>query len=143
MSNHVLNLENKSLQSLLAKVQRLKHYKSLLERYLDPSLAKHTEVVRFEQNCLIVMVDSPTWATPFRFQIPLLMKELKKHSEFLLLSGIICKTYPTVSESLNKNPKRPLPLLSTETAKNLMDIAKTLKDKRLQESLKKIARYSI
>lgn len=142
MTNHVLNHENKALQSILGKVQELQHYNSLLEKYLDPEVAKNCKVVRFDKNCLFVLVENGNWATQLRFQVPDLMSKLRKYPELSNLSGVICKTRPSPTLlSSYKTQSRTVSFLSHQTADSILKTAKTLTDIRLRKILEKIAGY--
>ena len=140
MTNHVLNHENKTLQSIMSKVQELQRYNVLLANYLDPEIAKNCKVARFDRNCLFVIVENGDWTTQFRFQVPDLMKKLRKHPELEQISGIICKTRPAPNSiTTPKIPPRVVSALSPHTSNSLLKTAKTLLDKRLQKVLEKIA----
>ena len=80
MSNHVLKQNSKVLQNIFGKVDELKYFNKLFAQHLDPDIAKHCQIAKFEKNCLFAIVDNGSWATQLRFHIPDLMTKLKRCS---------------------------------------------------------------
>jgi hypothetical protein len=144
MANHILKNENKILQGLIGKLDELRRFNTLLTEHLnDTDIAKHCQVVKFdEKKCLIVIVDNGSWATQLRFHIPDLMTKLRKQQGLENLSGIICKTRPKASFNNPKSKNRSMKKISLETARTILDSAKTIKDKKLREIIEKIAKHS-
>lgn len=141
MVNHILKLEHKALQTLMGKLNELKKLNQLLAQY-DPEIAKHCQVIKLEQNCLFVLVDSGNWTTQLRFQIPTLLSKFSKHPGLERLSGIICKTQPSYT-AFSKPDKtaRKAAYLTPETAENILETAKTIQDVKLKAIMEKIARH--
>lgn len=139
MTKHILNTDSKSLQSLLVKVNQAKEFNHLLAQYLPAETMKHCQVVKYEKNCLFVIVENGNWATQLRFHIPNLIKQLRQCSGFENLSGIICKTRPSYHTSKNKYRARFLSILSEEVSKKILEIAESIRDSRLKKIIQKIA----
>jgi hypothetical protein len=140
MTQHILQNDSKIICSLLAKVNFLRELNTLFSRYIDAEFAKHCQVVKYEKNCLFVLVPNGHWTTQLRFQIPDLMEKLKKHVELKNLNGIICKARPMVSLPSSKKVTRKVAPLKPETAQNILDTAQLIKDTRLRKILEKIAK---
>lgn len=140
MANHVLKHENKLLLNLLGKLDELKKYNQLFGQYLESPIAQHAQVVKFEKNCLFVIVDNGHWATQLRFSIPDLILQLREHPGLEKLNGIICKTRPHPSFAQPPRiQKRQVVRLNPLTGKQIIEIAKTIDDERLKAILKRIA----
>lgn len=140
MSNHVLKQDSKSLQGLMSRLDELQRLNTLLGEHLEVEIAKHCQVVKFEKNCLFVIVDNGSWATQLRFQIPELMTKLRQIPKMENLSGIICKTRPHPSVKSDKQKKRQVTTLSQPISEQVLEIANTIQDEKLREILTKIAR---
>ncbi|MHB1948120.1 MAG: DUF721 domain-containing protein [Gammaproteobacteria bacterium] len=143
MTHHVLKHENKSLQGLMGQLNELQELNALLTEHLDPEIAKHCQVVKFEKNCLFVIVDNGNWATQLRFNIPDVMARLRQTTKLKNISGIICKTRPNphLTKS-SKVKKRVVTGLSADAAKQILETAKTIKDDKIRKMLEKIASHS-
>lgn len=140
MSIHVLKHENKILCSLMDHLKLLQEFNALLTEYLPPELAKHCQVVKYEKSCLFVMVDNGHWTTQLRFNIPDLMTHLRKTTNLHGLSGIICKTRPQQVIGKTSKPKvKTITFMSPETATDIMEIAKSIKDEKIRKILERIA----
>ncbi len=141
MPNHILKQDNKALQTLLGRVNQLKEWNRLFAEYLEPEIAKHCEIVNYEKNCFIVIVENGSYATQLRFQIPDLMAKLKQHPQWVKLSGIICKTRPKHTLASNSR-SRTKTYLTQKTAKSILDSAQSVKDEKIRTRLQKIAGYT-
>lgn len=124
----------------MSRVDDLKKLNQIFAENLESHIAKHCEVVKFEKNCLFVIVENGNWTTQLRFQIPDLIKKLQNHFELQNLNGIICKTRPhhTLTK-VEKPPKRTMSRLSKETAEQILETAKSIQDEKLKTVLEKIA----
>lgn len=143
MANHILNNDNKTIRNILDRLNDLKELNRLLSKYVDSETSKHCQIIKYEKNCLFVIVDNGNWATQLRFRIPDLMAKLRLHAGLENISGIICKTRPAAG--LVKTPKlttRTVATLSAKTAESLLETAKTIKDPKLRAIIERIAKYS-
>jgi len=84
----ILENNNSTLQKLIAQSEHTKQYNRLLQLVLEPGLAKHCQFARLEKNTLTVAVDSPAWATRFRYAIPELKKNISAQPEFNMVKKI-------------------------------------------------------
>lgn len=137
---HILKHENKILQTIKCKLDLLQKYNQLFVLYLEPQLAKHCQVVRFEKNCLFVIVENGHWTTQLRFAIPELMGKLHQHEGLERLTGIICKTRPNVMGGARKR-RRKITRLSVKTAETVLETARSIQDVRLRGIFERIAGY--
>lgn len=104
MATHILKQDSRLLQNLLIKLEELKKFNNLFSQHLESPLAQHCHVVRYEKNCLIVLVDNATWGTQLRFRIPDVIKQLHQYPVFENLQAICSKIRPlTLLDSAVKN----------------------------------------
>lgn len=143
MSEHILKNDNKTLQNLIYHLDELKEFNSLLARHIaEPEIAKHCHIVKFDRNCLIVVVDNGNWATQLRFHIPELMVKLRQYPRLENLSGIVCKTRPNTSlPKSSKAKKRVIPQISSQTVDTLLATVQTIQDAKLRGIMEKIAEH--
>lgn len=141
MSMHILEHDNKMLKSLVDHLHELQEFNVLLSQHLPTEIVKHCQVVKFEKNCLFVMVDNGHWATQLRFNIPDLMNSLREIPKLKNLNGIICKTRPqaSVGRSSHAVKTRKVATMSPDTAADVLEIAKSIKDDKIRKILERIA----
>jgi hypothetical protein len=141
---HVLQQDSAILGSILNKLKELHSLHKILANYLDAKLASRCSVSNLEENCLTVVTESALWATPFRFQIPVLIEKLKQHTELSTLSKIICKIRP--AQHKPKPPaastERLAPRLSAQTGEMISTIAATINDEKLKAVMLNIAKHT-
>lgn len=139
MTHHILQNENKFILALRQKLHELKKFNGYLAELLDEEMKKNVQIIKFEKDCLFVLISNGHWATQFRFRIPTLMANLQKHPELKTLKGIICKTRPNLSKIKAEGAKRLSLRLSEKSAESFLQAAKNINDPRLKRILIKIA----
>ena len=91
----VLSQSKNELAYLIDKVNQLRelneHLYSILE---DPQLAKHCQIANFEDNILVIAVDSANWATRIRYISKDLIDKLSQVQPFHDLKAIRCIIAP-------------------------------------------------
>lgn len=127
------------LHQLIHHVNELTTLQAALTPLLDPTLAKHIQIASYEQGTLVVTTDSASWVTQIRFKTPELIKMLKKTDLFSKIKKIKALIRMEETTKPVKNPKTVTPI--TENNSTLIaKTAKTVKHKKLQEALKRLAR---
>lgn len=139
MLNHVLKQNAKIWQSLMERLSTLQKLNALLSQCLPADLAAHCQVVKYEKNCLIVLVTSASWATQLRFQLPELLPKLRQHALLAQLNGIVSKVRPYDYTAQDNESFRHVKPLSAETATTVKAITSTIQDERLRKIMEKIA----
>jgi hypothetical protein len=132
----ILNSQNSGLQELLHHTQRLNTLNKQLSHLLPLPLALHCTAAAVEQETLVLMVDSPAWATRLRLQSPNLIKALKDFQ----IKSVAVKIQP-----LQKAPEttpRARPKMSCDTANLLNYLAETTSDLKLKQALQRLARHT-
>ena len=139
--SHYLKQGNQALGLLLNRLKQHERWKDFLKNALPEveNLTEHCQLVRYEEQQLFMITDSPHWVMRIRFHIPELLKKFRQHPEFFGLKAIHCKAKPLFMKNyLKKISAQPL-VLSAENAEILRDAAKKITDKKLQEVLERIA----
>jgi hypothetical protein len=140
---HVLQQDNAVLGRLLTKIELLNHLNKIFTEQLDPQLARHCQLVNYEDKHLIVMTNNAIWATQFRFQIPQLISKLRLQPAFSDLLTVQCKIIPLrFDKRIPEAQQKPKMALSLKTAEIVLATAKTIKDPRLQAIMEKIAKHN-
>ncbi len=138
-----LRHESNTLGQLLVKLNQLKIWNGWLRECLplEPLLTEHCQIVKLDGTSLIVIADNPHWITRFRFFIPTLLIQLRKHSDLQNIRSICCKVRPPHHpfSSAHRIRRRPL-TVSANTAHILQETANKIQNTKLQEILRKIAK---
>lgn len=125
----------KSIQSQTA-------YLAIWRQSIDGPLKNKCMPVSYENSTLSVLIHSQGWAQKFRFEQKRILTLLRNHPEFKSLQSIKICVQPSLS---------PLPLKKTEgntsahtpisqkTATLLIQVAETIHDEKLADSLRRIA----
>lgn len=142
MTNHILKNDGKLLHNLFQKLERLREFSELFALYVEPNIVAHCKLANFQNNCLIVIVDSGNWATQLRFHIPDLIIKLRQHPPLKNIQAICCKTRPD-SDALNnrkRNRSRPMKQLSAKAAALMLQSIETIQDENIRKVMEKIAK---
>jgi len=136
-----LKEDNKSLGSLLRRLNQLKRWNTLLAQCLPPmsGLEKHVQIVNLKQQELIVLADTGAWMTQFRFNIPDILIKIKQLPEFAQVKTISCKVFPQY-KGVNLHKKRPPQQMSSATTSILQQTANKIQSPELKDIIEKIAR---
>lgn len=131
-----LKNENKTLSQLLVKCSRLKTWNQYLKDCLpeENTLLEHCQIVGLDKTSLIVIADNPHWVARFRFFIPDLIQQLKKHEDLEDIRAICCKVKPPHYRPSRKLKRQPL-LISEQTAQIMEETAGKIKNGKLKEIL--------
>lgn len=136
-----LSHESKNLNNILTKVKELDELNQKLAHYLEPNLSKYCQVANRIGNRLVILTANASIATQLRFQGIDLLRKFKQEPILQKIQEIHCKVRPPFESTRRFSPKK-IPLLSTETAKVIRDIASTLKDAKLKEIMDRIAKHT-
>jgi len=137
--NSLLTTDHRQLEFILQKVTQLNKLNQRVAAYLDPNLVNYCQVANQSNEQLIIVVANGSIATQLRFCIPDLLKKLQQDPLFKKIKNIQCKVLPTLHQSLSQAVTPKMPLLSTETASLVQNIADSLEDPKLREIMQRIA----
>ena len=140
----------KSIASLLsarngALGKTLKHSRHLLQlehgikALLPTEIAPHCRLANVQDDVLTLAVTSNVWASRLRYQLPQLLRQLKRHRRFHHLKEIRLVVLP---ESRQRHRQRPPLKLTLKSAEVINSAASSIDDKRLSAALRKLVRHA-
>ncbi len=126
---------------LLDKAQELRELNEIVHRFLDAELGLHCEVANVRSGCLILIVDSASWATRLRYELTNLLDRLRYEARLFQISSVQCFVR---KRPLRKNASisKTAPALSHENAKLFYAQAAEESDADLAEALRRLAKRS-
>jgi len=141
----------KSIQSLLdtsghidkisRKINRLSKINAIVTEHLSAPINQHIHVANLERDQLVLHIDSSSWASLLRLQIPGLIEQLKQHHGLATLNNIRIKVKPvTVNQTITKQLRQAQ--LSTQSSNIIRDYANSISDQTLKTALLRLANRS-
>jgi hypothetical protein len=130
--------------ALLARSRRYEKLTLLLRQHLPPECDNHYAVTSIRQQELVIMADSPVWATRLRQLAPqildLIKRELSQVQHVQIKSRIATAARPaTATSSVAATPvKRQL---SQRASQQIRSAAACISDEALKTALLKLARH--
>ena len=134
--------QNSVVGQLRLKAKRLNQLNKIFQSTLPESLTNHITLANIKDELLVAFADSPIWATNMRYEIPGILNKLKQLETFPKISEIkLIQSRATDARVTNIN-KEKLELISESTSNLLAKHASTLKNKKLQNALHRLAKNS-
>lgn len=130
----ILNSKSAGLQGLLQHTQQLNALNKRLMHLLPAPLPQHCTTAGIEQQQLILMTDSPVWATRLRLQAPNLIKALPEFQ----IKSVVVKIQP--SRKAPEAAPRACPKMSSDASSLLNYLADATSDLKLKLALQRLAR---
>ncbi len=131
---------NTTVPNLAQKIAALRQLNELWRKYIDIKLAQHTQVANWRNNCLVIEIDSASWATHIRYLLPELLIKLKTEKELAELKYIEWYIQP-ISTSNKIKSREPQPL-SAENCLLLKEAAEHITHEKLKKALVGLAKHS-
>lgn len=133
--HHVLE-SNRQLAELLQRAREIRRSTEQVRRQLPPDLAGHVTAAQFEEGRLVLLTDSPVWASRLRFAEPGLRASLNHVGE------IKVKVLPSGGMIRTRKRSRPgVRTLSAQSAEQIRAIAAAVSDPQLTRALLKLAAH--
>ena len=108
---HIARCLNPKLVTICEKTIQLETLNLMIIKYLPPELHTHCHVGSFNQGCLVLVIDDPSWATQLRFMLPELRDNLRIKAGLYQLSSIKITIFtPPKKQHNKKTAKRELSL---------------------------------
>ncbi len=126
------------IADLCKKAKSIQEIDHNLKKYLDKSLHDHFEVANIKTDSAILLVNSSSWATRLRYNIPAILDALNNHLNFSSIKTITIKVNTLITDNTSKS--RPTMTLSKNSAKVLADVANNFNDPQLRECILKISK---
>lgn len=131
-----------AFSNLTGRLQQIRAWDRLLAESLPSSekmLANHCHVIHADEVRLVLVVDSPNWATRLRFLVPTLLSTLQKQAGFSTLREISHRiALPLAWRQQGSAKSRPLPL-SANTVSHLQQAAQGIRHPGLRAALLRMA----
>ncbi|HEB59520.1 MAG TPA: DUF721 domain-containing protein [Gammaproteobacteria bacterium] len=122
-------------------ITRARHFQRLARQVLPllgDELASHCRVASLERQVLVLIVDSPGWASRIRFQGPQIQRDLAATG--LPVQSIEVRVSPPEAPPVAEKPD-PIRPLSEHSAKCLEALANSHADSPLGAALRRLARH--
>lgn len=140
ITEQLANSEQGNLQRIIRKYQQLDRLNQVLQQVLEARFKPHCKVGNFRDGILVLVVDSPTWVTPLRFQVPEILQSLRKTPALAGIAQIELKVVLPTQQPKLSTP-RQLSQLSSETAQYYESLAEHCDHADLSDALRMIARH--
>ena len=76
----LLKAKKGDVAELVTHARQLGHLSSIVQAMLEPSLANHCQLAHFDGSRMVLVTDSPAWASRLRFSSNTLLAQLKQYS---------------------------------------------------------------
>jgi len=137
--NKLLQRKNSKIGSLITQAQKIDFLNNKLLDLLPSPLPHHCHLAKIDNQTLVIIVDSPIWATRLRYSIPDLLAKLKHQSQYFFpVRDIKVKVEPIWHIKTPINTLKPKPI-SKKTAQCLTDTANTIENNAIKNALLKMA----
>lgn len=132
--------QNSVIGQLRLKAKRLSQLNKIFQSVLPEFLTNHITLANIKDDLLVAFADSPIWATNMRYEIPGILNKLKKLDNFPKVNGVkLIQSRTTDTRGAGRN-KEKLELISESTSNLLTQHASTLKNKKLQNAMHRLAK---
>lgn len=135
----VLNHANSDLGKLNAAAKIIQSYNRLLDTVLEQPLRSHLSVANLRDNQLVLMADSPAWASRARLRLPEIHKAIVQGAPVPSVDKILLITRPGPAAAPAPGLRRAH-IISETSRKLLNDVAEDSDNPGLRRALRSIAR---
>jgi hypothetical protein len=149
MSQHIshkkavtfIESSQRDLNFIFSKIAVLDELNRKITAYLEPHIAKYCQIGNIINHKLVLITANSSIATQIRFQANDLVQKLHQDPVFHSIKRIECIVRPSTSATrftaAKKNNMIPL---SKETAQIVHEMAQSIEDASLRETMERIAR---
>lgn len=133
----ILNQAYGSLQNLLDSAQV---YQALLDTgrdHLPAEMQEHLLGVSFQQQTLLLQIDSPAWATRMRFYEPTILGTFQQHFPHLQLNQVKVSVLPM--EEIPRPKKEIVSHPSEADAEDMRELSEAVESQELKAALLKLS----
>lgn len=131
--------DDSQVAHLVTRTQQIRYFTRTVKQLLGKSLSEHCQTAIFHQDTLILLTNSPVWATRLRFHAPGLLTQLQGLQDWQSLKTIKIKVCPD-NRAPQTPPQRRCPLSAT-AANCVSSLAKAIEDDALRHALERLARH--
>lgn len=133
----ILNPKCDQVRNLVAATRQLQALACALRECLPDEERTHLRAVTITGQDSVLWVDSPAWATRFRFSVPVFLSQLRKLPGAEKVATLQVKTLP--QEMLEVPVSLPLRRLSPEAEQVISACAAHTEDPQLRAALQRLA----
>ena len=133
----ILNPKCDVVRNLVAATRRLQALTDALRECLPTEERPHLRAVTLANQGGVMWVDSPAWATRFRYSVPVLLNLLRNLPGAEKITTLQVKTLPR--EMLEVAESLPLRRLSAEAEQTISACAAHIEDPMLRAALQRLA----
>ena len=137
----LLGQSSSRLKTIVSHSHQLQALTDVVHRHLDPQLVPHCEVANFRRDTLVLLAESPVWATRLRYHAPALVQQLRSERAFNGLTTVRVRVAPRAGA--RNTPITLRPVMSAETAALIRESASSITDPALKSSLLRLSRRAI
>ena len=132
---------NGDLGYIIQACQQVKKLDKLIKHHVQGALAKHCHVVNFQNNTLLLSVDSNVWAGKFRLIQADVLQALRQEKVFCALKKIDCKVAPKAAPKIQTVKEKRDFTLSQDNASMLDTWQQQLENGPLKKRLKAFLKH--
>lgn len=134
----LLRAQKGDVAELVTHARQLGHLSDIIQAMLEPSLADHCHLAHFDGSRMVIVADSPAWATRLRFSVDTLVSQLQQYSnKFHRLSKIEVAVRPQLPDLPQVNVVERT--ISVEAAQYIEESADSVEDPDLKQALQRLA----
>lgn len=126
-----------NLGQLVSQVEQIVALNQVLASCLAEPLLSQCQVIQWREPELVIQVNSSVWAMRIKYQLPEILAALRSRSS-LNLASIKVRIRPVATVAAPQ-PARAIVPLSAGTAEHIQQLASSVSDERLQQSLHRLA----
>lgn len=127
-----------SINELCQKASLIQKVEQKLKKCLDPSLHDYFELANIKTDSVVILVNSPTWATRLRYNIPAILDALNNQLNFTTIKTVRIKVKTLIPEPSAKTENKIC--LSESSAQILRNVADNFNDSELRECFIKLSK---
>jgi hypothetical protein len=137
--NRILTDRSAAVERLFRNVEFLNSINTLIREGASSKLAAHCSAAGIRDRQLVILVDSPAWATRLHFEQNAIMQRVRQQPDLNSLTGIQIKVRPTDTPPVNI--VRKIEPLSAHTTADLRACADKINDPSLANALRRLAEH--
>jgi hypothetical protein len=124
------------------RLEAKKNYKlnKIFQSVLPEFLINHIALATIRNDLLVVSADSPIWATNMRYEMPNILSKLTQLDNFPEINEIKIIQSRTANARVTIIKKEQIPIASESVRDLLTGQASTLKNRKLQNALRRLAK---
>ena len=129
---------HKLIQNCRQKSKKIEPIQEFIFSFLDPDIAQEFVVASSDKDHIVLLVNSPAWATKIRYLTPLMLDNFAQHSQLNWIKKIDIKVAKQ-NQSKVQGPVIKSVRPSEQVCRHLDTVAESLTDRDLAAALKRIA----